>query len=268
MTPALTSYALPVGSTNVKLSDYDAEGNLLSETDRTGLTLTYSYTSRDQVRSIHRSSSAGAFGEKRFEYDANGNLTSESDWKGVATTHTYDALNRRDTTTNRLGDAMAMGYDLSGNLVQVTDYEGRVTDYEYDDLNRQTRVIQPKLANQAARGEIVTTYYNEADPKSNVATVTDAEGNLTSFEYNGRYQKTKRTNALFDAFVWQYDDAGNLAKEIDEELNETRYEYDAQNRRTFTYRTLDGREFVAAEMQYDAAGNVRHVIDANGVNRH
>ncbi len=261
--PLHASYALPAGSTNIKLTDYDALGNLLSEIDRTGLTLTYSYTPRNQVKTITRSASAASYGVKAFGYDGNGNLTSESDWKGVATNHSYDALNRRDSTTNRLGDSMNMGYDLAGNLTQVTDFEGRVTDYEYDDLNRQTKVIQPQLANQAVRGEIVSTYYLEAEPKSNLATVIDAEGNLTSFEYNGRYQKSKRTNALFDAFVWQYDDAGNLSKEIDEELNETRYEYDKQNRRTFTYRTLDGREFVAAKVQYDAAGNVTSVKDAN-----
>ncbi len=34
--PTLTRYVLPFGSTNVKSYDYDAVGNLLSETDRTG----------------------------------------------------------------------------------------------------------------------------------------------------------------------------------------------------------------------------------------
>ncbi len=268
--PALTSYTLPSGSSNVSTFDYDALGNLLSETDRVGLTLTYTYTSRNQVETITRGGAAGQFGKKIFRYDENGNLTSETDWKSVASTHTYDELNRRVGTTNRLGDAMAMAYDLAGNLIQTTDFEGRVTDFEFDDLNRQTRIIAPQLPGQAVRGEVVKTYYNEADPAANLKTVTDAEGHLTTFEYNGRYQKTKRINALLDEFVWQYDPAGNLEKEIDEEGNETRYVYDKQNRRTLAYKALKdasgviAREIPIEERQYDAAGNVRFVVDANG----
>ena len=264
------SYALPTGSNRTKTTVYDTEGNLLSETDRAGLTLDYTYTSRNQVDTITRTDRITTFGVKDFDYDGNGNLLTETDWKGVATTHTYDALNRRDTTTNRLLDSMSMVYDLAGNLTQVTDYEGRVTDYEYDDLNRQTKVIQPLLPGQTERGEIVKTYYFEADPETNLKTVTDAELNTTQFEYNGRYQKTKRINALLDEYVWQYDNAGNLEKEIDEENNEIRYVYDFQNRRTFAYKALKDevgtiiREIPVEERQYDAAGNVRYVIDGNG----
>ena len=254
--PALSSDNLPPGSTRVKIFDYDAQGHLLSETDRVGLSLSYTYTVRDQVAKIVRSSG----GEKNFIYDENGNLISETDWKGLARPTSYDALNRRDSTINRLGDSMSMGYDLAGNLTQVTDSEGRVTDYEYDALNRQTKMLQPQLANQTGRGEIVTSYNNEADPESNVATVTDAEGNLTRYEYNGRYQKTRRTNALGDLHLWQYDAAGNLAAETDEEGKTTIFDYDRQNRRTSMTRPAG----IVTGYQYDPVGNLRYVTDANG----
>jgi RHS repeat-associated protein len=263
------SYALPAGSSSVKTTVYDAEGNLLSETDRVGLSLEYTYTPRNQVETISRRDATGTFGVKTFGYDGNSNLKTESDWKGIVAEHTYNALNQRTATRNRLLDSMYMAYDLAGNPIRVTDYEGRITDYEYDDLNRQTKVIQPQLLNQPARGEIFSTYYLEADPKTNLKTVTDAEEHTTTFEYNGRYQKTKRTNALLDVFEWQYDAAGNLAKEIDEEGGETRYEYDKQNRRTFTYRALNAavgtfiRDIKMQELRYDAAGNARYVLDGN-----
>jgi RHS repeat-associated protein len=246
--PALTAYALPAGSGNVKPTIYDALGNLLSETDRTGLTLTYTYTPRNQVESITRS----VGGQKTFGYDENGNLTSETDWKGIATTQTYDELNRRVTTVNRLGDSMGMGYDLAGNLTQTTDFEGRVTTFAYDKLNRQTDIWQP-----APGGHIVSTYYFEANPKTNLKTVTDAEGHTTAFEYNGRYLRTKRTNALAGIYAWGYDNAGNLASETDEEGRVTSYVYDRQSRRTEMHRP----EASNILYQYDAAGNVRFVTD-------
>jgi RHS repeat-associated protein len=262
--PVIGDYALSAGSTRVKTTVYDTEGNLKSETDRVGLTLEYAYTPRNQVKTITRKGGVDGLGVKSFAYDENGNLTSESDWKGVATTHHYDELNRRDSTTNRLGDSMAMGYDLAGNLTQVTDYAGRVTAYEYDKLNRQTKVIQPQLPGQDAAGEIVTTYYKEADPKTNLKTVTDAEGDTTTFEYNGRYLKTKRINALGDEHLWGYDDAGNLAQETDEAGHVTRHEYDRQNRLRFTRRNVSGRE-LTTEFRYDPAGNRTLVIDPRGM---
>lgn len=253
--PALSSYALPAGSTHVKATVYDAVGNLLSETDRLGLTLEYSYTPRNQVQTIRRNIG----GVKNFSYDENGSLLSETDWKGIATTHGYDPLNRKVSTTNRLGHATAMQYDLNGNLTQLTDAEGRVTTYAYDKLNRLTDTWQPALLGQAP-GHLVNTYYKEADPKANLKSETDQEGNSTTYEYNGRYLRSKKTDAAGGARLWAYDDSGNLAGETDEEARSTTFEYDKQNRRTKTVQP-GGTATVYA---YDLAGNRTHVIDPRG----
>ncbi len=255
--PAISAYSLPDGSTNFKTISYDPVGNLISETDRVGLTLTYTYTPRNQVKTVSRNIG----GVKTFDYDANGNLTSESDWKGVATTHTYDALNRRDTSTNRLKDVMSMGYDLAGNLTSVTDYEGRITTNAYDKLNRLTDTWQPALPGEE-RGHLQFAYYDEADPKANLKTETDAESHTSTYQYNGRYLRTKRTNALTDNYLWEYDDNGNLLKETDEEGRVTRHEYDRQNRLTFTRRSVGGVDVVVGN-RYDNNGNRTHVIDPN-----
>ncbi|MCP4610052.1 MAG: RHS repeat protein, partial [Planctomycetes bacterium] len=224
--PDILAYNLPGGSGRTESFDYDAEGNLLSETDLNGLSLTYTYTDRDQVETISRSMG----GQKHFSYDANGNLEIESDWKGQETLHEYNALNQRNDTTNRLGHSMAMTYDLEGNLTSVTDYENNVTTYEYDALNRITDIYEPALDGQDP-GHIVKTYYDESDPKTNLATQTDQENNTTGYEYNGRYLLVKRTNARSRDYLWEYDDSGNLVKETDEEGNFTSYSYDKQNRR-------------------------------------
>jgi len=253
--PAITAYDLPADSTNTQSFEYDPVGNLVREKNRVELELTYSYTSRNQVKTITRNIG----GVKTFEYDPNGNLKSETDWKGVPTAHTYNELNQRVSTTNRLGHAMQMAYDLNGNLIEVTDYEGNVTDYEYDKLNRLIKTMQPAI-DGPERGYIGYTYYDEADPKTNLKTETDQEQHITTYEYNGRYLRTKRTNALSDVYTWEYDDSGNLSKETDEEGKYTQYGYDKQNRRISVTR-MGG---IQTAYQYDANGNQTFVIDALG----
>jgi len=254
--PDITAYHMPVGSTSVHDFTYDAVGNKLFETNRIGLKLTYTYNARNQVERITRNIG----GTKVFGYDENGNRTSETDWKGTATTHTYNALNQRETTTNRLGHTMVMGYDLVGNLTRLTDYENNVTTQAYDRLNRLTDTWQPALDGQGP-GHLVYTYYDEADAETNLKSETDPEGNITTYEYNGRYLRTKRINALNDEYFWEYDDNGNPAKETDEEGNDTRWEYDGQNRRIFAYRSIDDREIETSYL-YDDNGNRTHVTDA------
>ena len=260
--PPITAHAMPEVSSNIQAFDYDPVGNLLSEKNRVGLTRKYTYTPRNQVKTITRSTGGThTLGTQTFDYDGNGNLISETDWKGVATTHGYDALNRRVSTTNRFGlrHTMHMAYDLAGNLTSVTDYEGRVTDYAYDKLNRLTDTWQPALNNDD-RGHIQQTYYKEADPKTNLKSATDQEGHGTAYEYNGRYLRTKRVNAREHMFTWEYDDNGNLMRETDEEGKSTSYRYDAQNRMTSAIRMGE----IQTRYEYDTNGNRTRVIDPLG----
>ncbi|MCP4365136.1 MAG: RHS repeat protein, partial [Planctomycetes bacterium] len=258
--PAVTKYAMPEGSLNFHTYDYDAVGNLKSETDPLGLTRTYTHTERDQLKTVSRSPVGGM---KKFFYDGNGNLTDESDWKGVFTTHTYDTLNRRESTTNRLLDPMYTEYDEADNLIKVTDYEKNTTWYGYDILNRKTDIWQPAMDGQEA-GHTEMTYYKEADPGTNLKSVTDQEGNMTQYEYNGRYLRTKRINAYLDEYKLEYDDNGNLEKETDEEKNETEYKYDVMNRVSSVTRHCPDCQThgsVMAGYEYDMNGNRTKITD-------
>ena len=254
--PALTAYSLPSGSSNIETMTYDPVGNLLTQTDRLGLTQTYTYTARNQVAAITRNIG----GSKSFGYDENGNLTSETDWKGISFTHTYNALNQRTATTNRLGHGMAMGYDLAGNLTSRTDYNGNTTTFAYDRLSRQTEIHMPDLDGQSV--VVTKTYYDEADPAANLHTETDPEGTTTTttYTYNGRYLRDTRVNAANDTYTWTYDDNGNLSSETDEEGIATSYTYDKQERRIEIHRA----GIRMALNTYDSAGNITAVTDARG----
>ncbi|MCP3906251.1 MAG: hypothetical protein GY715_21720, partial [Planctomycetes bacterium] len=111
------------------------------------------------------------------------------------------------------------------------------------------------------RGHIKKLYKNEADPETNLTSVTDQEGNETEYDYNGRYLRTERTNALGDIYRWDYDENGNLVKETDEEKNETGYGYDARDRRVLVTKYPEGRP-VTAKYDYDKNSNLTGVTDA------
>ena len=233
---------------------HDVFGNKVSDSDRNGVSYSYSYTARNQVSSITRSTG----GTRSFGYDCNGNMVSETDWKGQTTSHAYNALNFRTSTTNRNGDSMAMTCDPEGNMLSSTDFESAATTMTYDSLNRMTQ--------KTTHGEGETawsrsyTYYLEKDPETNLKTATDPEGNETTYAWNGRYLKTSRTDALGNAFAWEYDGRGNVEKETDEEGNSTLYVHDGQDRLTSLTRADGGRE----EYSYDPNGNRTTATDARG----
>lgn len=265
---------------NTVAYDYDAKGNKTqevhtdaylaggSEYTRT-LTLDYTYgDDRDRVTSVTRSGSVAGLansalgGSKTFSYDANSNLLSESDWKGVATTHSYDALNRRTSTTNRDGKTMTIDYAFvnhAGLRKTTTDYEGRVTVEHYDRLHRLARIQLPTVQHYDGSSDSYERTYGY-DHLDHVTRVTDENGHVTHFEYDGRYLKIKQTNALNDDFIWEYDANGNLAATVDEAERRTTFEYDAQNRMTHKHQP----EGLSWQYSHDANGNVTSETDPWG----
>lgn len=109
-------------------------------------------------------------------------------------------------------------YDLSKNLYSVKEYEhdkfNNVTvtrDYgtgstpattiaEYDLLSRKTAEYTPNYSADKSHGTL-TTYY----PDDNKKTETDAEGNVTSYEYDVYGQVTKKTNSDGTINITEYD---------------------------------------------------------------
>jgi YD repeat-containing protein len=164
----------------------------------------------------------------------------ETDWKGSVIEHAYDGLNRRISTKNRLGHFQYTTYDPANNPIRTQDFEGRITSRAFDRLNRLTDIWQPALDGED-RGRTRFTYYNGSDPETNLKSTTDPEGNLTTLEFNGRYLKTRRIDALGHDHLWEYDAAGNPTREIDEDGVAIKREFDKQDRLIAENRFIDGR---------------------------
>ena len=114
------------------------------------------------------------------------------------------------------------------------------------------------------KGKVVETYtYNTY---GEVASVTDALGNVTTYEYDntGRLtnvvMKAKDADKAASTTAYGYDKAGNILTQTDGNGNVTKYEYSAHGR-LMSVTNADGN---AESYVYDAFGNVTEKTDGNG----
>ena len=114
----------------------------------------------------------------------------------------FDLNDRRTRSVDAGGNITAMHYDQAGNLIQLVTPDNYATSYEYDPLNRLTRSFDPE------NNPISRTLDTQGRPRS----ITDANGNVTSFDYQGsgtegRLQSV--TDAANRKTSFSYDPNGN-----------------------------------------------------------
>ncbi|MBI9074591.1 MAG: RHS domain-containing protein [Desulfatibacillum sp.] len=102
------------------------------------------------------------------------------------------------------------------------------------------------------------TSHTEYDTLGRPVSVTDKEGNITTFKYDALSRQTSMTDALGATVKYSYDLRGNLLSLEDGEGNLTQFQYDRNNRLVKEIRPM-GQETSYA---YDARGNLLEKIDA------
>jgi YD repeat-containing protein len=119
---------------------YDPNGNILTITDPTGRTTTFTYEyTFNNITSI----TDPAGNKTTYAYDALGNLTSVTDANGNTTASQYDANGLLTQITDPLKAVTSFAYSASGDLISVTDPLNRTTKHAYDPLSRLTLTIDP-----------------------------------------------------------------------------------------------------------------------------
>jgi RHS repeat-associated protein len=218
----------PLG--NVTRYTYDSYGNVLTTTDPTGLTVTNTYDTRGNLKEIKGQAS----GTMNFGYDAFGNLKEMQDGAGKTT---FD-------------------YDSSGNLISQTDASGKVNTYTYDaNGNRKTETTTQTLANGTQRTLVTLMEYDNA---GHVIKVTDPEGGVSETRYDKVGNRIWEKNARGYITEYRYDDRGELIETIyPDETPAT----SADNPRTINLYDIGGRlratideEGFATHFVYDKAG--------------
>jgi RHS repeat-associated protein len=241
----ITQITDPLG--NAMVYSYDANGDLVSFRDRENQTSTFSYNSSHGLLSM-----LDPRGKQpvRIEYDDQGRVVRQIDANGKIINFSHDTNNRREVTTDRLGNSTVMDYNARGMVVRITDSDGNITTRTYD--SRDNLISETNAAGK-------TTGFSY-DARNNKLSETDALGNITRFTYNARDQVLTKTDALGRITTNEYDAAGNLLSTKDPLNQITTYTYTAKGQIATKTDPLNN----ITRFEYDASGNLTKETDPLG----
>jgi len=260
--PAITLYNNTT-TQPVQATSYDADGNVVRETDGKGDTTTSSYDPLGRLVAQTNPVSGTLFSV----YNAT-ELASQQDPQGNVTAYNYDAAGRTIGQADPLTGTVQYGYDAVGNTVAMTmgDSGGGVAQIEtmgYDALDRVTT----DTVTAPATGTVTTlTAYDQdgnvaqtVQPRGDVTyNVYDAADRLTAVEIDAApiSKAGAVTHARYEAY--SYDAAGNVVQSTDADNRTTTTQYDGDTRPVGSVDTAtdsSGTTTITTTTGYDPNGN-------------
>ena len=237
---------------------YDGKGNVSSSHDELLRTTDYTYDSDNNVASVKKYLNASP----------------------VTTSYQYNSFGEVTQVTDALGNITTNAYDGKGNLLSVTTpvpgngAGASVTQFGYDPKGQLTSITDPL-------GHGTTITYTSAGL---VASITDAQNNVTSYQYDGRGNRTAvidPVNGAAHPTTFTYDLMDRLLRITYPDGTHTDFGYDYrgrrtsvtdQNNRTTTYAYDDADRLVSVtdaatqttQYGYDTENNLVSITDANG----
>jgi len=222
---------------------YDAAtGRLLQLVDTSGNAVSYAYDAGGRLASITTASGETTY----LDYSGNNISQLRTVLTTAAGTETLTRMRYTYDTDNRLASVIV---DLSPEDNAVEDGNVYVTSYTYDGTSKRVAsVIQ-------SDGTSLGITYVQAGGTYRVATLTDGEGQVTSFAYDTANGLTTVTDPLSLRTVYAHDTAGRLlsvtAPTVGGVSQVSRFGYDTQGN-LIRVEDPSGRVVV---MAYDDQGN-------------
>ncbi|MFL6232995.1 MAG: RHS repeat-associated core domain-containing protein [Thermoanaerobaculia bacterium] len=224
---------------------YNVFGDLFHTTLPQGNLIEYGYDTAGRLISTERRPNATTHGERTsYTLDVFGHRVKEEQqhWNGSAwvtdsfTDFVYTSRCHLDKAVNTDGSATEYAYDCDNNLEKVWDpNHPRTTNptptqlNTYDSLNRLSSMTQPWAGSGSTTA--VTSYtYNVQD---HLSTVTDAEGNATTYTASDRDLVTQEVSPVSGATTYSYNEHGKRVTETDARAVTVSKTYDALDRLTF-----------------------------------
>ena len=224
-----------INSSHFILSNYDY--------DRTGLLRHRT----DDVKGINKS--------QEWVYDEFGRLVKEIDAQGNARKYVLGKRGEIQVISKPVGNKRLF-YDAYGRMNEATSYAGGqiAESYDYDDV---TNTLTVTIGNSK-----VKTKFNAFGDK---ISVTDANGNVTNYEYDDKGQLIQCISAENKSKTYEYDSEGHLSWQQDAAGHSIRYTYDAEGH-VLTQRIDPQGLNITTTMTYDGIGRQLTVTDpAHGV---
>ncbi len=252
---------------NSEKSNYDADGNVISRSDKEGNIIQYIYNEAGLLS--EKIDSLG--GSIKCEYDNNGNLIKITDADDNIYLYSYNANNLLIKATDPLGYVTSISYNERCEITSITDANGGETFFEYDGNGNVIKEIN-------AVGGVTTYTYDELN---NVSSIEDENGHIQQFKYDKAgnqiewidannnkltiaYDAVHRPVSVTDGngniVTANYDKKGNVTKIVDQDKAATSYEYDSKDRIVKVSDALGN----STELSYDAVGNLISCKDAKG----
>lgn len=200
-------------------------GNHITQlADSAGRIVSYAYDSNDNLTDVYgvgttRSPSVQNNDHAQYTYTAAhlmSSIRTPDNYGGPAsavTSMTYDSAERVTAQTNLLGDTTTFTYGPNGGLATgqtlTTDPSGHET---LDTYANGLLTSETKGYGTAKAGTSSYTY----DPVTlGVSTMTDPDGNLTTYTYDDEGHRTSASNGLGVTTNYLYDSHGDLIESVD-----------------------------------------------------
>jgi YD repeat-containing protein len=170
---------------------YDADGNVLTTINTAvggAITADVSYQ-YDALNDVTQKAIIG--GETlTYTYDGVGNILTQTD-SGGTVVYTYTPDDQTATVTDRQGNLTTLSYDKDGNETSVAYASGVTQQTAYDAAGDITKVWATDPSN-AILTSFTYNYVNPSTAQQDIVpySVTDASGNVTSYQYDANYQLT------------------------------------------------------------------------------
>lgn len=234
---------------------YDKNGNIKTETDWRGNTLSYEY---DPLNRLIKKKDANETVIEKLYYNDNDLQIRSDDALNNQTTYEYDKNNRLISTMDPVVSVTGQTYNRAGQISSKYDGKGNTTYYEYDELGRLI------TTSQNVEGVLETNRY-AYDLFGNLETQTNGEGHTTTFQYNIRNEMTAKIDhggigIASKTESYKYDERGNVIEKTDRNGVTLSFVYDVHDRLTDT-KLGDN---VLIHNTYDGANNKLTMQDESG----
>lgn len=285
-------YTLP----NQTALHFNGSGEITSETDRNGNSITMSYNAKKQLEAVTDEASR----KLTFTYNSEGLVTSAKDPMGHTVKYTYetgrlatvmepgetkanwkfkyDASHQMTEEVDGRGDAIKTEYDTSHRVTSQTDALSRKREWKYasTETGSETTITEPNgsttveafnvageptSVTHASGTSLAQTTKNEYDSSYNLVAITDPSGHTVKYAYDSEGNRTAETDALGHVTEWTYDATHDVVAAKTPDGETTTITRDSHGNAETISRLAPGETTQVTRYKYDFHGDLESATD-------